>query len=154
MQETRDLQTPRTLASTSPRSVHPQPEQPIGPCSGIRNLERQLDQWCRENGARTSMNSWIAERAHHELAAPTGMWRSVEDKAYRQHHEILPDQLRTWPASWRYRVADLERGGVPRSVAIQRVRLDHGRGILATDENAPVRQLEPTAVVSVGGTLV
>jgi hypothetical protein len=110
------------------------PSLPIERASEIRILERRLDLWCRTHGERTTLNSWIAERAHDEQPRPSDRWRSITAPTIRPSCEVLPDRLSQWPASWRYRVADVERTGVSRAEAVQKVRHEHRQSSATTSD--------------------
>ena len=48
---------------------------------------------------------------------PVAPWRSADTP-----FGPLPTDLRSWPARWRYRVADLELAGVSRKAAVRTAR--------------------------------
>lgn len=86
-------------------------------------LMRQLDEWCRSRGASASLNRWVANEA----------LRQVHHQAWQQRPALLDsalpvelgDNLRQWPASWRYRAAELERRGMARQCAVELTRAEH-----------------------------
>ena len=87
-----------------------------------RGLARELDLWCRERGLPTAGNTEVAEAAVDQVwAEPDAEGAGRIDPVSAGPH-LLPDELRRWPARWRYLVAELERGGMERASAVEVVR--------------------------------
>lgn len=105
------------------------------PIPGERDLLLRLDAWCRQNGLPTTGNRSIAVAALHDpdLAHP---WRDVQiaiAPEAREGQPLGPDPRR-WPAAARYRLAELERGGLERRSALRAVRAER-QGPTAPDRH-------------------
>jgi len=100
-----------------------------------RELVRELDAWSRDWGWPTAGNTSVAEAVVDQvwgnLSSPGEIELAPPDEIQ------LADDLRRWPARWRYLLAELERGGVERASAVDVIRGDaEGRGA-ATLERQP-----------------
>lgn len=117
------------VSEPEPRALPPRRDHwPADALAATRELQRDLDSWCREHGLSGRLNPVHAETAVREAwAADPPAWQSVDIVSPIPVARDLPGRLASWPAEWRYRVAELERSGATRADAVRRARAERRR---------------------------
>jgi hypothetical protein len=96
-----------------------------------RDLLRRLDTACRNRGLPPAGNEWIADEAVRQVWEKDAAPFSPPHAPSMEARGSLPLELRRWPATWRYRVADLEKSGRSRESAVRVARAEHERHLAA-----------------------
>jgi hypothetical protein len=125
MQSTTDTAMSPSTVEAGSRGAADSESLPFDARVAQHNVRRALDRWCRDHDFATSGNQQLAEEAIRQVWSPQRRLSVRPWSGRLPTRTRLPRFLKRWPPEWRYRVATLERGGVSRTEAERRIRIEH-----------------------------